>query len=460
MQAMTRFPTRSSTPNRIRRHWSIAWLAASCLLVTAVVAQPPEIRPLPSIAIEPASPVQAEPPPGAALEPSAPADPVAAAQRQVQVVETEAGRNSLRTAEAYLDLAQAQQSARQHDAAARSYLAAIEIYRAVDGGFTPLAIAPLTSLGDSYHEARDYLNAVSAYGEARTVSRRAYGLLDERQIVYLDKLSHSLLELNQTVEADAQQLEALRLVERNHPPESDEALAALYKYAGWLRERGFYQLERDQYAHAQRVIREHYGKRDVRLVVPLAGTANSLRSQRIPDGLGFGSLQEALELLDAAAQRDYVATAAVLRDLGDWQIAFNKVGYDGAEYRRSWELLGSVPNGAELRREWFTGPLYVLREPISLRGLSEEPDAPKGSVLVSFDLDATGQAVNVAIAESTPPGLKDEAMLRHVRRSRFRPNVANGELVPAPGLALQFNFRYLPDAQTADDDKKSGRRRR
>jgi TonB family protein len=431
---------------------------ASGLLGPAALAQPPEQRALPPIAIEPATPVAAaeEPAP-----PPQPIDPVAAAEQQVRAIEAEAGKNTLRTAEAYFDLAEAQRAAGKHDEAARSYLAAIEIYRSVDGSFTPLAIAPLASLGDSYHEAGDYLNAVSSYGEARTVSRRAYGLLNERQIVYIDKLSRSLLELNQTAEADAQQLEALRLVERNHAPESDEALAALYKYAAWLRDRQFYQQERDQYMRALRVIRDHYGKQDVRLVAPLVGIANSLRSQRIPDGLGIGSLQEALQLLDAAPQRDYLATAAVLRDIGDWQIAFNKVGYDGADYRRAWELLGSAPNGEQLRKEWFTGPVYVLREPISLRGLSEEPDAPKGHVLVSFDLDTTGQTGNVAVVESTPTGLKDEAMLRHVRRSRFRPNVVNGELVAAQGLALQFNFRYLPDAVgTTEDDETSERRRR
>ena len=47
--------------------------------------------------------------------------------------------------------------------AAENYLAAVEVYRAVDGPFTPLAIAPLTSLGDNYHEADDDVNAVAAY---------------------------------------------------------------------------------------------------------------------------------------------------------------------------------------------------------------------------------------------------------------------------------------------------------
>jgi tetratricopeptide (TPR) repeat protein len=203
------------------------------------------------------------------------------------------GRNSLQTAEAYFDLAEAQRRARDHDAATRSYLEAVEIYRAIDGAFTPLAINPLTSLGDNYHEAGDDLNAVASYTEARTVSRRVYGLLSERQIELLDRMSRSLLELNQSVEADAQQVEALRLIERNYPPESDQALAGIYKYASWLRDRGQFQLERDQYMRALRIIREYYGKENVRQVEPLVGIGNSFRNQRIPDGQGIGALQDA-----------------------------------------------------------------------------------------------------------------------------------------------------------------------
>ena len=362
------------------------------------------------------------------------------------------GKRSLQAAEAQFDLAEALRRSGDHDAAAESYLASIDTYRSVDGPFTALAIRPLTSLGDSYREDGDNLSAVSAYSEARTVNRRVFGLLNEEQIPLIDRLSQTLLDLNKPLEADQQQLEALHIIERTYPPESDEALAGIYKYASWLGERGLYQSQRDQYMRALRVIRDHYGKDDVHSVPALVGMANSFRMQRIPEGQGAGALEDALALLSAEENTDPLTLAGVLRDLGDWQVAFSKVGYDGAEYRRAWQLLGQAPNGEELRREWFSGPTYVLREPISLRGLSEAPDAPRGHVVVSFDLDAFGTSSNVAVVEAEPAGLKDEAVLRHIRRSRFRPQMVDGELVARSGIALQFNFRYDPEA--VDNDKK------
>jgi len=459
---MPRMASSWATAVDVRRNGlqRLAVALAGCCSLSIVSAQPEPSLPAPSVTAAAPSAPGSEP--SAATDGDeklvAESDPkavVAGNERLVEAVEQEFGKNSRQSAEAYMDLGDSQRRAGDHEGAEKSYLSVIEIYRAVDGPFSPLVITPLTSLGDNYQESGNYLQAVTSYTEARTVNRRIYGLLNLDQIPLLDRMTRSFVEMNKPVEADGQQLEALKIVERGNPPESVASLGAIYKYAAWLRESGRYQEERDQYARALRTIRDTVGKDDVRQVQALVGIGNSFRNQRIPEGQGAAALRDALALLIAQKNPDELAVAGVLRDLGDWEVAFTKVDYDGAEYRRAWELLGNVPNGDRLRSEWFTGPTYVLREPISLRGLSQEPNAPAGHVLVKFDLDKSGRSGNVAIAESDPPGLKDEAVLRHIRRSRFRPQMANGELVPREALALQFNYRYAPDAltTTAEDSK-------
>jgi TonB family protein len=412
-------------------------------------------------ALEPVAPPEevaaAEAPPAQSADAGADlvladADPVATNEQLVASNLAQFGRKSLEVAEAYVDLADAQRQAKAYEQAAESYLAAVEVYRLVDGPFTPLAIPPLTSLGDNYHDAGDDVNAVASYSEARTVSRRAYGLHNEDQVALLDRMSRSLLELNQLTEAEAQQVEALRLIQRSHPADSDAVLEAIYKYAEWLGERLLFQLQRDQYMRALRIIRETHGDDDVRQVRPLLGIGNTYREERNPAGPGISALQDALALLLEQPERDAVAIAATLRDLGDWAVAFGKTGYDGMEYQRSWQLLGSVPNGEQLRREWFSGANYVLYEPISPRGLSTDPDAAAGHVTVSFDIDIAGSSTNVRLVESDPVGLKDEAVLRHIRRSRFRPWIADGQPVMGSNLAIEVKFRYLPEAITGDED--------
>ncbi|HVJ29465.1 MAG TPA: TonB family protein [Gammaproteobacteria bacterium] len=453
---------RSATPTiscrRRGRMRLLAWLAGGVLAsagyaqtdagVTDEVVQPPADTGVERDAV-PEQDDNAAPD----LVPAAPVDPVKAGEQLLKSNVAKYGARSLQVAEAHLDLANAQRAAKDFDKAAESYLAAVEAYRSVDGAFTPLAIGPLTSLGDNYHEADDDTNAVTAYSEARTVSRRAYGLHNTEQVVLLDRMSRSLLDLNQLSEAEAQQVEALRLVQRAHPPASDEGLEAIYKYAEWLGDRLYFQLQRDQYARALRLIRQTYGEDDVRQSKPLLGIGNTYREERNPASMGISALEEALELLEAQPERDSVAMAMTLRDIGDWAVAFGKTGYSGTEYQRAWQLLGSAPNADELRRQWFTGANYVLYEPISPRGLSTDPDALSGHVTVSFDIDKAGNTQNVMLVESAPPGLKDEAVLRHIRRSRFRPVIDNGAVVVGKGLAIQVKFRYLTETAAAGGDE-------
>jgi len=390
-----------------------------------------------------------------ATEVATPADDIASSENLLKSSVAEFGRNSMQTAEAYVGLGDAQRAAEDHEKAAESYLAAVEVYRALEGPFTPLAIAPLTSLGDNYHEAHDDTGAVSAYSEARVVSRRVYGLHNVEQIDLLDRMSESLLDLNQLAEAEAQQLEALRLVQRANPPASDAVLEAIYKYAEWLGERGMYQLQRDQYLRAQRIIRQAYGDEDVRQARALLGIGNTFRNERNPAGPGISALTDALALLRAQPEGDPLAIATALRDIGDWNTSFGKSGYDGVEYQRSWELLGAVADGDRLRKEWYAGANYVLYEPISQRGVSTEPKALPGHVLVKFDIDTAGNPSNVMLIESSPVGFKDEAVLRHIRRSRFRPWVVDGATVEGQGLAIRVDFRYLPEAVTSETNNET-----
>ena len=170
--------------------------------------------------------------------------------------------------------------------------------------------------------------------------------------------------------------------------------------------------------------------------------------------MGVSALEDALAILSEQPEQDPLAIATALRDLGDWGVAFNTGDYDGADYRRAWGLLGSVANGEELRKEWFTDANYVLYEPISSRGLSTDRDAKSGHVIASFDLDTRGNSSNVTIVESDPAGFKDEAVLRHIRRSRFRPLMSDGAFTAGEALAIQFRFRYAEAAVEPNDDEE------
>lgn len=369
------------------------------------------------------------------------------AEEIVPLTAAEFGEPSAELATALNNLAIVQRNLKQYEASKDTFVRAIDMYREVEGPFTDSIINPLISLGANYHATGDYRQALGLFQEARTVNRRSYGLLNPDQVDIVYNIAATLTSMHQYEEAHIQQEDALRLMERVYGTDTMEVLPYVYKYADWLVNAFQFEPGRVQYVRAMDIIREHEGPDAFELITPLREIGNSYRQQKLAEGRGISALKRALEIAEAQPERDPVALARVLRDIGDWYTAFSRIGATGEEYERAWRILGAVENGAALREDWFAEPGYVLREYPSSRGLAEPGDvgAVEGYVRVVFDVDEGGKPLNVMVLESEPPDFKDATMLRAIRRSRFRPRVVDGEVVYSSGLIRNFTFHYLPE---------------
>ena len=371
---------------------------------------------------------------------------VPVAVRVVELTDEEFGTLSSENGVAVSNLAETQRRARLYEEAERNFLAAVNILRATDGEFAVSVITPLIGLGVTYQAMNRHPQAVTVLEEARTVSRRVGGLLNERQVEILDHIANSMIGMELYEEAELQKLHALRIMERIHGSDTLEILPALYKHALWLRNGYRYQQERDYYSRAMTIVRSLDGKESPLLAQPLRQIGNSFRVQKLPEGRGIGSLKRALEILQSQPEPDKLQMARVLRDIGDWNVAFSKIGPTGDEYRQAWSLLSELEDGEQVQRRWFFEPDYVLHEYPSTRGLADpgEPGAQAGHVLVTFNVLPSGRTANIAILESVPPGFKDESSARSIARSRFRPRLVDGEPVVAAEIARDFTFYYTP----------------
>jgi TonB family protein len=363
------------------------------------------------------------------------------AETLLELTADEFGPDSHELAALRVKIAAVQSRNGEHNQAEANVQAAMEHFTDVDGPFAESMIEPYVVLGDNYYTAGDFVSAMSAYGEARTVSRRVNGLLNAGQIEIIDRMSDTAASLGQFVEARDLQLEALTLVERSYELHAPETLEAIYRYARWLRNNNLFTDEREQYARADRIIREYYGDESPMLVRPLRERANSYRTQGAEQGTGISGLRDALDILTLHPDADPLLAAEVWRDLGDWEVAFNKLGTDGSEYQQAWNLLARVDDTGALRDQWFSSNVIVLTGPLSRRSLSTAPDAPWGNVMLNFTVDTSGRTRDVEIVESNPPGLKDEAFARQFRLSRFRPMMRDGELI-STRRTYDVKFQY------------------
>lgn len=64
----------------------------------------------------------------------------------------------------------------------------------------------------------------------------------------------------------------------------------------------------------------------------------------------------------------------------------------------------------------------------------------EGWVLLEFDVDKLGQAINPVVLESEPPGIFDRAATSAVHRWKFRPMIEDGQAVMRSGVRLLFSF--------------------
>ena len=371
--------------------------------------------------------------------------------RLIELVEAEEGPTSTALAEVLFEVGEVQRRAKQHDDAELTLIRSIEIYQSQGGQTTPELIGPMTSLGMNYNDAENYRPAVGVLGEARTLSRRNFGLLNEGQIEIVEHLTTSFVGLRQFEQADHQQLMMMQLYQRNHGTDTVASLPGVYKAAAYLRRRGRYNEALALYQRSVRVIQDERGKTDPELATPLREIGNSFREQLVFDGLGASALKRSIEILEQAEPRDYASLAQSYRDLGDWFTVFSKVGNGIEEYELAWQLLDEAEDGEQLRERWFgsSSIKWVYQPPYSRRGLrvkGEEPGLKDGFVLIQLDIKPDGRTANVVVIESEPAGAKDETIARSARKSRLRPHIVDGKVTLLEGRRLRYPFTYKPDA--------------
>lgn len=367
------------------------------------------------------------------------------------------GPTSEQLANAHLLLANVEAANAAHLAAESHLLDAIDILEALDGTQATSLIAPFVMLGTAYRGAGEYELALGAYQEARDIGRRRYGLLNEDQIEILDQMSLTQLYMGDLDAAKEHQLDAVIVMQRRYGDDSIEYLDANYRYADWLRDLGLFAEAEKHYFAMHRLINRNYDGDPVQEVRLLRVQAmNQREATANPRAMGgFGpsvvglsgilpqDLERALKIVQKQDDPDPVLLATVLRDIGDWNIAYGRIDEIAAPYLEAWNLLEDVEGGDELQRQWFEEQTFIYAPPLRSRLVVDHPAAPRGRVDVVFTIDRWGGTRDVEVIGAVPAGLVDNAAVEFIRDARLRPRIVGGELVESSG-AYSLEFRYDP----------------
>ena len=329
---------------------------------------------------------------------------------------------------------------------------AIDIYELVRGANAVELFEPYMALGDHYLALGDNELAINAYSEARSVSRRHFGLLNLEQLEVLDRLTTVAIAMRDGDEARDLQHDKLDLVMRAYGEDSLQYLDANFAYADWLNRFPTSGRVLPQYAAIERLIKRNFDD-DPRIHIRyLRYRAAGMRRFIAPQNFHLrpAFLEQALdwveELEQSTGQPDPLLHAEVLLDLGDWYVWFRQTDEIAAAYTQAWELLGAVDDGADIREQWFgqsrlLGTMPALRS----RAITNAASSRAGRIEVEFTVKPDGTTADAVLVDADPTGFLENDALAIVGFIRVRPRIVDGSVVEFTDNII-WNFNYDPDA--------------
>jgi tetratricopeptide (TPR) repeat protein len=370
------------------------------------------------------------------------------------------GERSVEHATALGDLATAHREHGNLPEAEAGYRACIAIIERAEGVGSPLLIAPLTGLGDTYVRAGLYPQARQAYELALRANHAAAGFYNLEQIPIMDGLAESYLGLNKLPEANAQQRNQVVIVRRRSGAESPDTVPALYKLARWYNRTGQFVEARAAYQTARRIIRASGDGNDPAVVDALIGESLTyLNEGAVPASAAV--LQQALAVLDEQPQPDPLKRAEVLVSLGDLYTLSGQPRSARERYGQAWQVLSGDEALLAQRDQYFarpsriTGPRLPDFVDAGGRPISGGGKLVDGYVLAALTVDASGVARDPVIVESAPPGLLDKQLLRTLRDTAFRPQLRDGQPIATENAQYRHAFRYRPASERDGGKSKS-----
>lgn len=361
-------------------------------------------------------------------------------------------------------LADAQFGAGEFQAAAENFAAAIVQY---EGAFDRLAeplFEPLRGKARAEAALGDYWSAADTYERALHTHNVNAGLmgLDQREL--LQEMSENYFQVGDFQQANSLQRFLLDVTRRNYPGNDVRTLPAFYSRAAMLSRTGDHIKAQEMYRRAIQIVERAEGRYSMTLVPALSKLADSYLYNEIIDGqVGPVQAQRRLRRIISIVKRSEEATPLQLADayiaMGDFEYLRSDHLAGAQSYRQAWDILADDPALENELAARFSKPvalngLQVIQElemqenrrkRLKRADSVSDEEMIDGVVTVVYDVSPRGEAKNLQIVESTPPGINDDKVLRTLREFIFRPKVVDRKPVRATEIRYSSTFRYRPE---------------
>ena len=389
---------------------------------------------------------------------------------------------------AYNNLGATQYQLNDYPAAEKSYKKSLELLEATQGISSTRLIAPLAGLGAVYAALDQHALAVPELDRALAVSRRSEGLFNLSQLPLIEKAAASRYALGDYGGVEQDYFYALRLSEQNYGYDDPRTVPAAMKLAVFYESvkqfaaaRGLYLRVRDigmkesggfnplviksliaigrthrlQYTMEPESLENQQSASDEASGQMTGRPYSDSRMPQATDRSGIGSLEQALEILRAAADPPQPLLAETLLELGDWYQATSRTSTAMPYYAEASSIYAA--NGdADMGNPLLVPRMVFYRPPsASTRSFSAMADQiVLRQAEFSLSVNEAGDTHNVTVVSTDMSEGQLAQCRRAVERAVYSPRFANGRPVATDGV--QFISRWYEQRKTEPPSTTGG----
>jgi len=463
----------------------VAYLLSACITLLPTVARavedmrPEDMRPESDSEPEPEAQTLAEPFSEPFSDPSA--EPSAEPPTDQASLGIETFADVLGRETDPLDLAEAQISAKEFDAARRLLEQQVEALEAASlHRYEPDLIRPLSLLGDAYMGEGEYDQALDRYQRAAHLARVNNGLRSAEQVELIYREATAYKALGQYQDANHREEFAYQVLASRAGPADESLLPPLYRLADWYLATNNPFAARELYERAARIIDANQKLGSPEAIPALQGLAWTYRLERFPQvytqaqtsaagpttsvqlqqpvalnnfPVGEQALQQIVRIHQQTESPDIIAMTEAVLDLADWYTLFDRPRRANPLYAHAYTLLRELPD-ADATGYFAEPKLLYLPEPGNPRSNRPGPQAESltGFVEVAYDVTETGHVRNLTTIAAEPAGVMDLRVRRSLRVARYRPALVDGVPIGRSNHTYRHEFPYWLEPEPAADE--------
>lgn len=344
----------------------------------------------------------------------------------------------------------------------------------------PALIEPLLALGQNSLMAENPLLAINPLKQAIQISRLQFGLNHPSQLPILEHLSEAYVRAELWEEAYDRQKYRYFLALKQHEGELPGLLAAMNHLATWSTRIKKMTNARDLYFKMIGLIKKNYGKRDLRLISPLRGVANTYLKEReqhinltghpiyYPQLLqiqkqtiwasntsdensliqwleGERILKQIIQLQLSNPETGTLQLAESYIHLGDWYMLFYDPLKGMKNYRQAISILEHIKHNQRVS-QLFGQPKLLYFPNLTLPSKLEIKDHNRPSQLgfieLTYRVNEQGQIVDMQVNTAMPDNPFTRELNKIPRLGVYRPAFKEGQVLVANNITYRHEYYY------------------